>query len=601
MIAILFSWVIISFILLSAGNIFIALYNKICKQNEKYNAVETYILGLCFICIPLQFSSLFLPTDFKVLLSYLTICLIYWVFNSNKLLKYFDKFRYKLKKRTFKQIITLIIIILAVAINSLWGSSIFDAANYHQQEIRWFEEYAIVPGLGNLEDRFGFNSNYLLISAIFSFRKLFGEPLYLLQSSLAIFIIIWLTNQIMKSTDKVIGIAMTILSLLFFFLVGRDLADSSTDIIPNLCLFYFILKFTLYPNVLFRNKLFIFIIPLSLVTFKLSVLPLCIFSIFIYFISIKRKQLRIVIFFSAFTLLISGLWLVRNVLISGYLVYPIYEIDFFSPDWKMPEETAKLQRYIIGGYAKFVFSESLVIWTRYRYLIAYAKFIIIENIINLTLFFFTIVTIIYLCFNTLIRKRELYKTWYLLLITLFLYLVYWFTSAPDYRFIYGLMTGLIFLGIVYTQSQNNKPPRSKSSTKLSYIFSICLLILFSKNFFDKYRQNNSLPLDILYHPHSSKMQAHDLKIDTTYVEYKMDENISIKIMNDEKGRSFDILPATGKNGIPFGIFNCGKVQSILTVEPRGKSLQNGFRTNRNFKQLINSSAEYQLNKKYDIR
>lgn len=52
---------------------------------------------------------------------------------------------------------------------------LYDAGLYHLNTIRWANTYPIVPGLGNLHIRLGFNSSYSLFAAALNFHPWFGH------------------------------------------------------------------------------------------------------------------------------------------------------------------------------------------------------------------------------------------------------------------------------------------------------------------------------------------------------------------------------------------------------------------------------------------
>ena len=89
---------------------------------------------------------------------------------------YLKKFKIiSLKKKIKSKILTVLFYFFCLII--LTKSSLFyDTGLYHIQTIKWFNEFSLIPGLANLNDRFGFNiiyyylSNYLVYPYTFKFR-----------------------------------------------------------------------------------------------------------------------------------------------------------------------------------------------------------------------------------------------------------------------------------------------------------------------------------------------------------------------------------------------------------------------------------------------
>ena len=50
------------------------------------------------------------------------------------------------------------------------GYLLYDSDLYHGQSIRWIEEYGVVKGLGNLHERFAYNSSFFAVSALYSMK-----------------------------------------------------------------------------------------------------------------------------------------------------------------------------------------------------------------------------------------------------------------------------------------------------------------------------------------------------------------------------------------------------------------------------------------------
>lgn len=597
MLAIIFSWIVISFVLLSIGDLSIFLYNKLCNKNEWYNVPETFMLGMCFILIPLSFSSLWLPSNQYTLLFFFAISIVYCILN-----KVHIKYRLKRIKETIRSISTTQKILITLALCSILLYMLYctiwpDALYYHYQQIRWNEEHAIIPGLANLEDRFGFNSNYLLLSAIFTFRFLFGEPIYTLQSTLFIYVTLWVLNEVIKSGFQFSRLILLCIFLFFFSLNIDFLADSSTDIIPNICTFYFIARFTLYPDTLDKKSLFAFLLPITLCTFKMSVFPLCLISIYILFYTIKNNRKPTLYFLIASAFCITVLWLIRNVIISGYLVYPLYELDFFSFDWKLPEGIAKIQREIaISSFAKGIFKDCITFYFFERSGYLTFKLFLIKNII-ITLFYAIIaISPFILCYNFL-QKRKTHKSFsnqqLILYISLLASFLYWLLSAPDVRFASGIICGttLFILNTFFYKKITSYP---KLGTIL-FFGAISIMLILSVNRANRYHKwmvefkDSIKPYNksnLLIKPFSAKDQ---MLIDspTDSSEYQTN-GITIYLTKD--GNSYGKLPRT-KDISPAIVAPASKLQNAKTVEARGKTLEDGFRTKKEYISIIDSISE----------
>lgn len=602
MLATIIAWIVISLVLLSFGDILIHSYNKLCKQKEEYNLPDIFILGMCFILIPLSSTSFWLPSNHYILLAFIIVSIIYWAFNKERLKDRIKKAKLTLSTLSSFHLIIILASVISILSFVIWSSCVFDGAFYHHQNIRWNEEFAAVPGLANLEDRFGFNSNYLLISAIFSFRFMFGEPLYALQSTLFVYITCWLLTELIKSNFKIKHIIASIIFLVFFSINSELLCDSSTDIVPNLCTFYFILKFVFYPNLFKDQLLFVILLPISLVTFKLSTFPLSFASLYIIILYLKKKTCQPVLFCAAVATSIIFVWFARNIIVSGYLVFPLHEVDLFSFDWKVPGSVAKLERWGIHGYAKKVFYETVTTWHYLRHAVLTYKIYLINNSF-IMLSFISIAISPLIVLYSYIKKKAVNHVYYILYIFSSIYILYWAVSAPDFRFANGIILSSVFIILViFLGDKADGSINLKNPTLIAF----SLILLFSgikktQNYYKllhlEYPEIRTKSFaSILCIPYGAKDQAKARGVSIKFEEYRIKDDIIIFLSEDETGRTFDQLPATANIGLPFQ--HHSKAQDVRTIGLRGKTLQEGFRTKKEYLDILDSMIKEITGKEY---
>ncbi len=277
MLAYFITWLIISFILYtSGGDMLIVIYNKVCKTKENYGFIDKLLLGLSFLVIPLSIWSLWLPSNHIFLAIILFVCIGYRGISYRKTNNILSGLKKKTRGGILSpyQITILVISILVSTFFFTWQHEVYDSAFYHLQNIRWNEEYAVVPGLANLEGKLGFNSNYFLISAIFTFRFFLHEAIYPLQPLIVTTITCWVLYELFKSRYESKRFFILIAYILLFWISIYFLGNTSTDIIPNFIAFYILARIILYPELLKKNYLIGIILPVFLVTIKLSFFPL---------------------------------------------------------------------------------------------------------------------------------------------------------------------------------------------------------------------------------------------------------------------------------------------------------------------------------------
>lgn len=582
MITVLFAWIIIFFTLFSFGDLFVCLYNKICRNKEEYGISDTLILGICFAAIIVMASSLWLPTNEYILGSYVLVGIIYWIANINRLKTIIGRLKDRFLSLSLLEKASLPILIFIVLFCVFISDWDLDASYYHFQNIRWNELYPVIPGLGNMEDRLAFNSNYLLLSAVFTFRFIFGEsdPIYALQSLL--FVVI-LCSVVMKFFTSKYGshyFILLLLLLILYYLYRSTLSTSNTDILPMLFIFYYVARTGLHMNWLKEKPLISILMPVVLVTYKLSTgffALICIVGI-IYLL--KQKKLSELFFILTCATLAIGLWLTRNVILSGYLVYPMTNIDLFSFDWKIPAVVGDIQRLYINDFGKYIFLIEL-------------KNLLGLNSITLIIKFIPLIVSLLLPFIIIYKvyKRKLTRKFLILCLFTLACLGISIISAADLRFTYGYILGCSFLFFLMLFPQKSMSPYKN--------YLLCFLLVgFAYSSIEKFTYYSSR-IKMKYETFSDFLAFYHHRTDKRPVyfeEYKMNDNIILYIaLPENELRIASKIPATHPEGLPFydfeNRFDIFKIQHYKTIEARGSSLRDGFRTRKEYLDLFKRDRE----------
>ena len=575
MVAIIVSWLVILFILISFGDITITLYRKVCKQEEEYNLPDTFILGLCLLSAPLGFWSIWMPSNHNFLLIAFVLSIVYWCLYQKRLLKRIHILRSKIKSLPLSAFICIGIFAIMFLLSSTWLEGVYDSLFYHHQQIKWNELYAAVPGLGNLDDRFAFNSNYLLISAIFSFRFLFGEAIFSLIPLSFIIIGCWIIKQLFEST---FGFKQVIIFVAFAAFTTHSvyfIFDTSTDLLPNLICFYIIARVIIYPDFITKNNLFCFIIPIFLITCKLSVAPFCILTLYCVYRLIKNKNYPNLVFLSIFSLSILTPWLIRNIIISGYLIYPIASIDLFHFDWKIPKSIAvQQQAYITEIGRNFLHVAIFNPAVKYRDPLWINILTTATYICGIILFTISLIKFFK-------KKYQLHTSHYLLLTISISTIVVWLISGPDIRFISGII--FAFPALLLTTFFNTKTTSHFVRLGTASLFMFCFIIggWSIRRIYYTHRTvvtsivaNHKPFADILITPYTEeeKIEIYGINIEDHFQAHRLNNNITIYI--SDLMYTLEILPSTVDKTIP------GKYMDYRDIEVRGESLQDGFRVKK---------------------
>jgi len=216
----------------------------------------------------------------------------------------------------------------------------YDTGLYYAQAIRWIEECGVVPGLGNLHDRFVANAMWFAAEALFGLpaprRHILNSVLYLLfLLSFIAALADWQRGH--RGSSVVIRIALIPISLHLF----TGWMSSPTPDIPAAILTWtaWVLFFDEAENRSLdqagARQAAIVLFSAVAVGVKLAVLPLVILPAYLVGHHVVRRNTRAAALLIGILAFVAIPLVARTVIASGYLVYPFSALDVLNVDWKM--------------------------------------------------------------------------------------------------------------------------------------------------------------------------------------------------------------------------------------------------------------------------
>ena len=354
-----------------------------------------------------------------------------------------------------------------------------DTEIYHAQAIHWIESYSAVPGLGNLHTRLAYDSSWLVANALFSFSFLKLRSFHLLGSVLFLVCVVYFLGGLNQLTSRKIH-PSTILKVLFlpiiFLIFASEASSPGTDLPAALLIWIILLGWVELiesgQGAAGLRAILLLLLSVFTVTVKLYGAPLLLAGIF-FFPFFTRTEVALSsdkvspqeqinpnnhiragvtcwlkIALVAALLLLP--WLARNVILSGYLVYPFPAVDIFHFDWKIPHDRAVSEQQVIQAWAKVpgeklsvVRSMSLHTWLRIWFDNQTAN----RRIILLLVL---VAPLVYLILGLLFCKRlapfsRVVKAYLPVYLVAYAGVIFWFVSAPDIRFGYGYLMVTLLL------------------------------------------------------------------------------------------------------------------------------------------------------------
>lgn len=232
-----------------------------------------------------------------------------------------------------------------------------DTGFYHSQAVRWIEEYGCVPGLANLNLRFGFNNANFCLAALFSMYGLLGVSI---RGTVTFFIGIVLVKALydllhIGGHKYYVGDGVRVLLLIYTLYRTIWMDGYSTECLSVFLAFAAVLA---YCDLRERDEKELFyyglicLLIIYAVTVKLNLLPLGTAVVLMLILLIREKRAADILKYIVCSLIIGIPWVVRNVILTGYLLYPFSGLDLFSFDWKVPVETVKRMELVTRQFAK---------------------------------------------------------------------------------------------------------------------------------------------------------------------------------------------------------------------------------------------------------
>ncbi len=207
-----------------------------------------------------------------------------------------------------------------------------DAGLYHLPYIRILQENKIILGLTNLHFRFGFISTFQYISSIYNSFFLKSEFLNIPLASLFPLFFLFLINKFISSLNKNnASEIISIFSLIIFSLYSFNRYSNYGNDVPASIFFFIlvivILKIEKINHITVKEFFSISIISIFLVTLKASMAIVILLPIAIFLLNKNKiKILKNRNFFIISSLFL--IWILKNILISGCLIFPLKETCF---------------------------------------------------------------------------------------------------------------------------------------------------------------------------------------------------------------------------------------------------------------------------------
>ena len=457
------------------------------------------------------------------------------------------------------------------------GNFFSDSGYYHEQSIRWIEEFGTVKGSVHILKRLAYNSCYFCQCALYSMRDIFSQSLHCLSGFYGILVMGYALAGFNKSIRTN---AIRLAPFVYFILLCSEITSPASDYPLVFSVFYVAIRwFELRDDneEHYSPYALLSLFVVFLISIKLTVGCLILIVIKPAIAMIKEKRVKEIITSIMAGIIILLPYFIRNYIICGWLIYPFTKIDIFNPDWKLPMRHVQADADEIKVWGRGMgqiggqVTDSIKVWLPHwwEYMSMPNRLIVASAIIVLSVYlvyrvcrFVTGVIRIYNRKTATNEKRLVIIDSidrYIFEVALLFSLLYWFFESPLFR--YGVC--YIFIAMFYAIGDMLGEAWNKSVIIRVAVVLICVLTMipFTNGIIEYFKWNYEC---ILYY---SDYEYFVMQEDYPRVEYGTTEinGVTFYYPKEELGQiGYHMFPALWFNGTD-------------NVESRGDKITDGYR------------------------
>lgn len=339
MLSVLLDWLIIAITSYTVGYGFLRLMS-ICIGREvsagKNANVLRLLTGFMLTNVYAEIWSIFLPVNMWAvyILVFITLVIAY-------MCKQDMAETVNISKAPKLAVIASVAVIILMAYGSSRGYMHYDTTLYHASAIRWIEEYGVVPGLANLQSRYGYNSAEFAHNALYSFKWYTGRSLHCTTGFLAMVSAHLLYDKELFTGRRTIqSVDFVRIGLLYYLgVLFAQMVSPASDYVANLLIFdILILMLGRVKDRTLPADHYVLISLLAIygITVKVSLAPMVLICLIPFVYYIIKKDVRSILFCIVSGLVIAMPYFIRGYILSGWILYPSTLIKLGNPDWQVP-------------------------------------------------------------------------------------------------------------------------------------------------------------------------------------------------------------------------------------------------------------------------
>lgn len=570
MISILFNWVYILVTTFIAGEFFLNRFYTCIKYKKNLSICTCIVCGIAINTAYAGYFSLFGGVNIVANIILIGVCILFAWIDRKKYKEIFSDVCFSKSKMVCWLLCLIGIVVIAYFCSNT--NFMYDTGLYHAQSIRWNEEYGAVKGITNIHERFGYNSSFFLFCALYSMKDLFGQSLHAGQGFIAAIICVYSLSGLFNhfSRKYLVSNICRLAPAIYTLIILCEIISPTTDYPTVYLIMWIVIEHTTMSEngstgkdrkFYYMQYALLAIIAVFIVSLKLTAAGMVLIAVYPIYYMIKDKNWKAIWICVTIGLLLILPYFIRNIILSGWLVYPFAAIDLFNVDWKIPVATVIGDATDIKVYARYQYDRTLVNQTIFQWFPTWWNGQReLERFFSAAALISVVPGIFYILVKAFRKKKDRDIPFMIIDGVMIINLFFWLLTSPLHRYGYAFVitVPLLIIGISIDAFWDNWIERI---LVVLCTFGISVLIIYPvyKILWDDYYLMKGLITDSTYiimqkdYP-TTEMDATDLN------------GITIYYPKEAGGQSwYQDFPATN-----FG-------ENIQYWENRGEKIEDGFR------------------------
>ena len=317
------------------------------------------ITGIVIVSVYAQFISIWggVGLAANIVLLVFSVCMCAYAIHD----MFYNILLYGIGKNiSMKMLIIYLVLFFGIAYCTSHGIEHYDTGLYHAQAIHWNEVYGAVKGLGNFNQRLAYNSALYPLSALYSFSWACNGSLHTMSGYFAL-LLSWKCVDLLQIKRRgyfTLPDALRLLAIYYIYTILDEIVSPASDYAAICMILYILISWLDLDRE--REKRFypyamLCILVVYAITLKLSAAPLLLLMVKPIWKIMHAKLInraKAIWYFVGLGFVVAIPFFLRNMIISGWLIYPFTAIDIFTFAWKIPKGTAQYDAHEIAVYGR---------------------------------------------------------------------------------------------------------------------------------------------------------------------------------------------------------------------------------------------------------